>query len=51
MTFTNTNKNFEYTVSLDISKDLFQVSLANNPSLSGFGKTIEEAICNLEAIA
>lgn len=35
MTFTNKNKNFKYTVSLDTSKDIFKVFLANDPAVLG----------------
>lgn len=51
MTFTNKNKNFKYTVSLDTSKDVFKVFLANDPAVYGLGRTIEEAMHNLEELA
>ena len=51
MTFTNKNKNFKYTVSLDTSKDIFKVFLANDPAVYGLGRTIEEAMHNLEELA
>lgn len=51
MTFTNKNKNFKYTVSLDTSKDIFKVFLATDPTVYGLGRTIEEAMHNLEELA
>lgn len=51
MTFTNKNKNFKYTVSLDTSKDIFKVFLATDPAVFGLGRTIEEAMQNLEELA
>lgn len=51
MTFTNKNKNFKYTVSLDTSNDIFKVFLAIDPAVFGLGRTIEEAMQNLEELA
>lgn len=50
MTFTNKNKFFEYTVTLDISKNVFHAQLAKNKNIFAVGSTIEEAVHNLEEL-
>ena len=50
MTFTNKNKFFQYTVTLDTSHNIFRASLANDSSIYGAGNTIEEAVQNLEQL-
>ncbi|WP_252899871.1 hypothetical protein [Lactococcus fujiensis] len=48
MTFTNKNKFFKYTVTLDTSNDIFRANLADNSEIYGSGNTIEDAVKNLE---
>ncbi|MFC4652353.1 hypothetical protein ACFO26_05465 [Lactococcus nasutitermitis] len=51
MTFISKNKLFKYTVTLDISQNIFKVYLVSNPTICGSGETIEDAVKNLEALA
>ncbi|WP_259768308.1 hypothetical protein [Lactococcus lactis] len=48
MTFTNKNKFFKYTVTLDTSNDIFRANLADNSEIYGYGSTIEDAVKHLE---
>jgi hypothetical protein len=48
MTFTNKNKFFQYTVTLDTSNDIFRANLADNSGIYGYGNTIEDAVKHLE---
>lgn len=50
MTFTNKNKFFQYTVTLDTSENIFKAHLAKDLSVYGAGNTIEEAVYNLEKL-
>ena len=50
MTFTNKNKFFQYTVTLDTSHNIFRASLVNDSNIYGAGDTIEEAVQNLEQL-
>ncbi|WP_259751933.1 hypothetical protein [Lactococcus lactis] len=47
MTFTNKNKFFKYTVTLDTSNDIFRANLADNSKIYGYGNTIEDAVKHL----
>ena len=40
MTFTNKNKFFQYTVTLDTSHNIFRASLVNDSNIYGAGDTI-----------
>lgn len=48
MTFTNKNKLFNYTVTLDVAENIFKAYLADDMSVYGTGVTIEKAVRNLE---
>ncbi|KZK10880.1 hypothetical protein RU89_GL000674 [Lactococcus cremoris] len=48
MTFTNKNKFFQYTVTLNTSNDIFRANLADNSGIYGYGNTIEDAVKHLE---
>ncbi|KZK37373.1 hypothetical protein [Lactococcus taiwanensis] len=50
MTFTNKNKFFQYTVTLDTSNNIFMAALATDRHVYAAGNTIEEAVNNLEAL-
>ena len=50
MTYTNKNKFFQYTVTLDTSHNIFRASLVNDSNIYGAGDTIEEAVQNLEQL-
>ena len=50
MTFTYTNEDFEYRVSLDTASNTFKASLADDLSINASGVTLEEAVFNLKSM-
>lgn len=50
MTFTYTNEDFKYSVSLDTIQDRFQAYLSEDNTIFASGVTLEEAIANLKSI-
>ena len=50
MTFTYTNEDFEYRVSLDTVNNTFKASLADDLSINASGVTLEEAVFNLKSM-
>ena len=50
MTFTNKNKFFHYTVTLDTLNDIFRANLADNSLIYGYGNTIEDAVKQFESL-
>ena len=50
MTFTYTNEDFKYSVSLDTVQDRFQDYLSEDNTIFASGVTLEEAIANLKSI-
>ena len=50
MTFTYTNEEFEYRVSLDTVNNTFKASLADDLSINASGVKLEEAVFNLKSM-
>lgn len=48
MTFTNKNKSFKYTVTLDVAQNVFKAYLVDDFTIFGTGVTIEKAVRDLE---